>query len=86
LEDLGQGWRTLLRACAKLSIDFEESLSHGHGNFEDQNRFLEPSIMIIIIALLLLLILQLGHAINPYYTKFIIKAFWRNAVRERIWK
>jgi len=47
LEDLDQSWRTLLRAHAKLSIKFRESLSHGHGNFEDQNKFLEPSVIII---------------------------------------
>ena len=60
LQDLGQGRRTFLKAHAILSIMFEESLSHGHGNFEDQNKFLELSI-IIIIALFIL-----GHIILSY--------------------
>jgi hypothetical protein len=32
----------------KFSIHFEEILSHAHGTIEDQNRFLESSIIIII--------------------------------------
>jgi hypothetical protein len=31
----------------KLSIDFKEILSHAHGNFEEQNEVLEPSMIII---------------------------------------
>jgi hypothetical protein len=31
----------------KLSINFEEILSREQGNFEEQNKFLEPSIIII---------------------------------------
>jgi hypothetical protein len=46
-QGLGHGRRTFLTARAILSIMFEESLSHGHGNFEDQNKFLELSIIII---------------------------------------
>ena len=44
LEDLDLSWPTFLRARVKK---FEESLLHGHGHFEDQNKFLEPSIIII---------------------------------------
>ena len=31
----------------KLSINFEEIISHAPGNFEEQNKVLEPSIIII---------------------------------------
>jgi hypothetical protein len=31
----------------KLSINFEEILSRAHGNSEDQNKVLEPSIIIV---------------------------------------
>jgi hypothetical protein len=36
------------RGCVpKLSINFEEILSRAHGNFEDQYKVLEPSIIIV---------------------------------------
>ena len=31
----------------KLSTNFEEIISRSHGNFEEQNKVLEPSIIII---------------------------------------
>ena len=39
---LGQSWRTVLRA----RTHFEEILSPAHGNFEEQNMDLQPSIVI----------------------------------------
>jgi len=36
----------------KLSINFEEILSRAHGNFKEQNKVLESSLIVIITALL----------------------------------
>ena len=38
-----------LRALAQTAYKFQKILSRTHGNFEDQNNILEPSIIIIII-------------------------------------
>jgi len=38
---------TFRRRVPKLSINFEEILSHTLGNFEKQNKALEPSMIII---------------------------------------
>jgi hypothetical protein len=48
----------------KLSINFEEILSGAHGNFEKQNRVLEPSIIIINSCII----------INAIYYNYIINA------------
>jgi hypothetical protein len=46
----------------KLSINFEENLSHAHGTIEDQNKFLKSSIIIIIHLIIIF---------NAYYNYII---------------
>ena len=58
------GLANLFEGCVpKFSINFEEILSCAHGNFEEKNKVLEPSIIIInyciIIIILLLLLLHI---------------------------
>jgi len=38
----------------KLFINFKEILSRAHGNFEKQNKVLEPSTVIIIIIIIII--------------------------------
>jgi len=51
---------------AKLSINFEEILPRAHGNFDEQSKVLEPSIVIILL-LLLITALLLTHIIFISY-------------------
>jgi len=44
---LDQGWQTLLRARAQTLYKFRRILRHTYGNFEAQNKVLEPAIIII---------------------------------------
>jgi hypothetical protein len=44
---LYQGWRTLRSRVPKLSTNFEGILWRDHGKSEEQNKVLEPSIIII---------------------------------------
>jgi len=44
---LNQGWRTLLRARAQTLYKFRRILLRTYGNFEEQNKVLEPTIIII---------------------------------------
>jgi len=47
-ESLVQGWRTFLNALAQIVyFNFEESLSRARGNFKEQKKVLESSIIII---------------------------------------
>jgi len=47
----------------KLSITFEEILSRAHGNFEEQNKVLDPSIVIINYCIII---------INAYYNCIVL--------------
>jgi hypothetical protein len=71
LEDLRHSWRTFLRACAKLSIKFEEILSYCHRQLEDQNRFWEPFIIIINYWIIIIIIIIIGAHYN--YIIWIIR-------------
>jgi hypothetical protein len=44
---LGRAGEPLRGLVPKMPINFEEILSHALGNFEEQNKVLEPSIIII---------------------------------------
>ena len=46
-------------AGPQLSINFEEVLPHYHGNFEEQNKVLEPYRLLLIKTLLLLLLMHI---------------------------
>jgi hypothetical protein len=73
---LNQARRTFLREGAKIYINFEKILPHVHGNSDEQNKALEPSITImsyciIIINACYIYIVKLTHSI---IVTFIIKA------------
>jgi len=55
---------TFWGSLPKLSINFEEILSRAHGNFEEQNKVLEPSIIII----------NLFIITNSYYCYYLINS------------
>jgi hypothetical protein len=54
---LDQSWRILLRARAQTHYKFRRLLWRTYGNFEVQNKVLEPAIIII----------NYGIIINAYY-------------------
>ena len=54
---LDKGRRTFVREGARICIDFEEILSHVHGNFDDQNKVLEPPITIITHCTIIIIII-----------------------------
>ena len=62
---LGQGWRTFLRARAQIVYKFGINSFAYHENFEDQNKVLQPSIIIIIIIIISLFLLV--HVIIMLY-------------------
>jgi hypothetical protein len=75
----------------KLSINFEEILSHAHGNFEEQNRVLELSVIIINYCIIIIIrtFCKYNCVINSqynYYSIFLTKASSRNAIRKKFWK
>jgi len=49
----------------KSSINFEEIHLHAHGNFEEQVKVLEPSIIIINCCIIIIII------INAFYNDFV---------------
>jgi len=56
----------------KLSINFEEIRPRAHGNFEEQNKFLGPSIIIsnyciIIIIIIINLLQPTGHVMHQQF-------------------
>jgi len=44
---LDQGWWTLLRARAQTVYKFQRILWRTYGNFEEENKVLEPAIIVI---------------------------------------
>ena len=58
---LGQGWRTVWRACAEWSVNFEEMLSRARGNFEAQNNIFGAFHNYYFIIIIIIII------INAYY-------------------
>ena len=57
---------TFRRLVPKLSINFEEILSRARGNFEEQTKALEPS-MIIITYCIIVIIIIIIIIISVYY-------------------
>ena len=55
---LDQGWRTFLTARAQIVYTFRRNSFRAHGNFEQENKVLEPSINIINYCII---------SINAYY-------------------
>jgi hypothetical protein len=82
---IDKGRRTFLREGAQIYINFEEILSHVHGNSDEQNKALEPSITIInyCIIIIIIYIVKLMHSI---IIVFAIKASSWNAMRTKLWK
>jgi len=76
----------------KFSINFQEILSRAHGNFEEQNKVLKPSIIInycIIIIIIIIVYYNCTVQLMQYdYTVYYIsnKAWLRNVIRKKIWK
>ena len=52
---LEQGWQTSLRARAQIVYKFGRNSLHIYGNFEEQNKFLESSIIIINYCMIIIL-------------------------------
>jgi hypothetical protein len=44
---LGQGWRNFMGRVTNMTINSEKIILCAHGNFEEQNKVLESSIIII---------------------------------------
>jgi hypothetical protein len=55
----------------KLSINLEEFLSSAHGNFEEQNKALELSIIIINYYIIIIIIAHYNYTTNAYYNWYI---------------
>ena len=61
-------------------LSFEEILSLAHGNFEELNKVLESSI-IMIIYLIIYAVVYLMHSI---IITFLIKVSWRNTIKVKV--
>jgi len=70
----------------QLSINFEEILSRDHGNFEEQSKVLEFSIILLITVLLSLMHSIILQSMHSTIITFLIRAFPKNAIRKTIWK
>jgi len=83
---LDQDRRTFLREGAQFYINFEEILSHVHGNFDEQNKALEPSITIINYCIITnLCYIYIAKLTNSLIITIIIKASSWNAIRKKMW-
>jgi len=91
---LDQDRRTFLREGAQIYINFEEILSHVHGNSDEQNKALETSMAIINYCIIIIIIIIIINACYIYIVKlmhsiiitFIIKASSWNAIRKKMWQ
>ena len=85
---LDQGRRTFLKEGAQIYVKFEEILSRVHGNFDDQNKVLEPSITIINYCVIIInaCYIYIVKLMRSKIITIIIKASTWNAIRKKMWK
>jgi hypothetical protein len=60
----GRAGKIFEGTCPKLSIKFKEILACAHGNFEERNKILESSIIIIINYCIINISAYYNHIIN----------------------